>query len=437
MEGYYMKEEREKWTGKIKDKLSEHSEPVSKCSWESILKDASPDKKATLLKGKFRPYIKYVAAACLVIIIGTGITIRYFNKTAITIVDKGKELTISKVEQNASDKAESNISIEENNNISAKKRSTVSNKKQNASSIQTTKAVSNTEKINTEAVNTEAINTKSIALNDKNTETAEADKKEKVERSENLLIKEEKNLLSEKELFGDSIEELDNVNIKKRGKKSNFNNGGLYIAMYTGIGSNQIKSDQSLYNINQNSPDGVTYMGSLNNINMENNLFNPTLLKEKDLKYKIPISYGLSVRKYINSNTSLESGLYFTKLNTQFINDNKSEQNLWYMGIPVKIGYSIYNTKRFDLYISAGGTMEICIAAKYGGNYPIKSVKKIPLQFSINAAAGAQYLFTSHFGLFIEPGVSYFFKRDNAPFTIRSKHPTNFNLNIGFRFNIH
>jgi hypothetical protein len=422
-----MEQDREKWTGKIKKKLSEHSEPVSKNSWESLLNEVSPDKNISQKKGRFGQYIKYVAAACLAVLLGTGITVYYLSRETSTIVNASAVTTTIQVKNNSATAVKNQAATQLTARVKKGSIGTIVHSSEEKN--HTAKTVTASDKTDSFPSNNTANNNLLAASNNTGNIVPASGKSNIAEKSAT------KEIFTEKELFGDSVEELDKAKSKKGTRKSHFNNSGTLIAMYTGIGAGQIKSFTAQKDMLE-SPNSTAFMGSLNNIKLENNLFNPAFLKNEDLNYKMPVSYGIAVRKYMINNISIESGLYFTKLSTEFANNHQSEQNLWYIGIPLKIGYSIYNTKRFDLYASAGGSMEICISAKYKGDYPTSSLKEIPLQFSINAAAGAQFLFTPHFGLFIEPGLSHFFKKENSPYTFRRKHPTSFNLNIGFRINI-
>lgn len=57
-----------------------------------------------------------------------------------------------------------------------------------------------------------------------------------------------------------------------------------------------------------------------------------------------------------------------------------------------------------------------------------------PLQWSVMAALGAQVNFTKQVGLYVEPGVAYYFDDKSGIETIRKEHPFNFNLQLGMRF---
>ena len=82
--------------------------------------------------------------------------------------------------------------------------------------------------------------------------------------------------------------------------------------------------------------------------------------------------------------------------------------------------------------------LEKCVSFDYTGDIEDENMHfttgQIPLQWSVNATLGAQYNIVSVLGLFVEPGVSFFFDSHNPVHTIRGERPLYFNLNAGIRF---
>ena len=70
-----------------------------------------------------------------------------------------------------------------------------------------------------------------------------------------------------------------------------------------------------------------------------------------------------------------------------------------------------------------------------GTSPKLKSGKaNLYFDYRIKAAVGAQFNATDHVGLYVEPGVSYFFDDGSKVQTIRKERPCNFNLQAGLRF---
>lgn len=154
--------------------------------------------------------------------------------------------------------------------------------------------------------------------------------------------------------------------------------------------------------------------------------------KIESIDHKQPLSFGLSVRKNLGKGFSVESGLTYTYLASDVKFDDSSEkmsQKLHYIGIPVRANWNFVDKKSFTMYVSAGGAVEKCVYGKIGSES--ETVK--PLQLSVMGAVGAQYNVSDRVGLYLEPGVSYFFDDGSAVQTIRKENPCNFTLQAGIR----
>ena len=150
------------------------------------------------------------------------------------------------------------------------------------------------------------------------------------------------------------------------------------------------------------------------------------------IKHKLPLSFGISVRKNLGRGFSAESGLSYTYLASDVMFEESSEtfsQKLHYVGIPIRANWSFVDTKRFTAYISAGGSVEKCVYGKI--DTEDQTVK--PLQLSVMGMVGAQYNASKRIGLYIEPGISYFFDDGSDVQTIRKENPCNFTLQAGIR----
>ena len=164
-------------------------------------------------------------------------------------------------------------------------------------------------------------------------------------------------------------------------------------------------------------------------------------------KHKLPIKAGLSVRYKITPRLSLESGVTYSYLSSELTAGSKgnryeTEQTLQYIGIPLKVNYSLWGNRYWEVYVSAGGEVEKCVAGKSETNYVVdgkkvstdhEDVKVKPLQCSLNAAAGLQFNILPNLGVYAEPGVGYYFNNGSKVETIYKEKPFNFNLKAGLR----
>lgn len=171
---------------------------------------------------------------------------------------------------------------------------------------------------------------------------------------------------------------------------------------------------------------------------------------EVRVKHRQPIRVGMSVRFKLTGRLALESGMSYSYLSTDIASGDdktgyKTEQKLHYVGVPLNVNYNIWQNDYFDVYVSAGGTAEFCVSGKssteyVSGNSVIRrtgtDVRDKRPQWSANVSAGAQYNFNNLMGVYVEPGVSYYFNNGSNVSTIYKDKPFNFNLNVGLRFTI-
>lgn len=165
-------------------------------------------------------------------------------------------------------------------------------------------------------------------------------------------------------------------------------------------------------------------------------------------KHRMPIRSGLSVRYNITGRLGVETGLSYTYLSSEFSSgSNKdgltTEQKLHFVGIPVNVSYTLWKNKTFNVYAMGGGMAEMNVkgtstaTTMIGGqvaDVDETDIKTKRLQWSVNAAVGAQVNLYGGVGLYVEPGVSYYIGNGTDVKSAYTEKPCNFNLKIGLRY---
>jgi hypothetical protein len=156
-----------------------------------------------------------------------------------------------------------------------------------------------------------------------------------------------------------------------------------------------------------------------------------------EVKYGVPVSVALAVRKKIANRWALESGLVYTLLtSTETGNSIKKNTSLHYLGIPLKASFALIESGRFSSYISAGGMGEICVYGKETYDTGIIDLQKLDvsgIQWSVFGGLGLDYKLAGPLHIFAEPGMIYYFNDGNSVKTVRKSVPLNFNLQVGLR----
>ena len=166
---------------------------------------------------------------------------------------------------------------------------------------------------------------------------------------------------------------------------------------------------------------------------------------EKSHHY-MPLVVGVSVNKSLTSRWSIETGLRYTFLRSDFLSESelmnkKTIQRIHYIGIPLKLNYRIFSYNGFSLYGQCGGALDIpvygtqSIWEKTAETSTLRNDAHIhaPLQWSIEGGLGLQYHFTPSLSIYAEPSFRYYFNAGSDIKTIRQDKPFEFSIPIGLR----
>lgn len=206
---------------------------------------------------------------------------------------------------------------------------------------------------------------------------------------------------------------------------------------------------------------------------------------QAEAHHKMPVSVGASFTYGLTDKWALETGLYYTYLASELDLKNyaqeKVNQKLHYIGIPLKVHRSLWKNRWLSVYTSAGAMVEKCVKAtqditsindryrdlmlsgalfgatsglgnvlptrnldtdglRYSASDDLQtehvSVTTRPWQLSVQWAAGAQVRLSRNFGLYVEPGVAYYFDDRSRLYTVRKEHPFQFTVQMGVRFRL-
>lgn len=214
----------------------------------------------------------------------------------------------------------------------------------------------------------------------------------------------------------------------------------------TGMGASSVTNSTATY-VEAVGPDDVIWA---DNPQLGIGIFNQGKSVKTEYKHRLPVRVGLNVAYRLTDRLSVESGVSYTRLSSDMKDGTKdnyssSSQKLDYIGVPLNVKYRAFGYRRLSVYASAGLLTEKCVSGKTTHEYVISGEKKKretedvaakPWQLSVNAALGAQFDVLRNVGVYVEPGVSYYFDDRSPLSTIYKEKPLNFNLNMGVRYTI-
>lgn len=411
--------DKEMWMDKLKEKLQDYSEPMPASGWEQLEKELVPPVEKRILY----PYRKWVATAAAVLLVAATSLSIYFLNTP----------TAEEIRRTATPMLAADPDILPQTDAPDVQVAKVEPARAIRPIVAQAKKIA--ERQGTEpSVPVEAV--REIA-GGKETVQQMANEKEEIEK-EPVVAKEESPVVRSHKRSGQ-----DKLHIpveKPESKKGRWslgaavgNAGGVSL---TGndLAGGGIPNEQRL-NLVSNAAEGEIIRIPDNQMVVfkEGVPYLKRMDEIVDIKHHQPISFGLSVRKGLTKGFSVETGLTYTLLSSDVEMSGGNamiDQKLHYIGIPVRANWNFFDKDRFTLYVAAGGMIEKCVYGKLGSEK--QTVK--PVQLSVAGAVGAQFNATKHVGIYVEPGVAYFFDDGSNVQTIRKETPCNFNIQAGIRF---
>ena len=163
----------------------------------------------------------------------------------------------------------------------------------------------------------------------------------------------------------------------------------------------------------------------------------------------VPVRIGIEAWYPIGEKWRVGSGLVYTRLTrkntTTYIQLDKTTwsrktETASYLGIPLEVSRFLWNNSRWALYASAGAMIEFNLKSRSRQEtqtevYNKREYKDKRPQFSAIAKLGLQYNVIDRFGLYLEPGASYYF-HNGTDDNIYMSHPFRFDINLGIKINL-
>ena len=442
------------WQKDIHDRMGNYEIDAPEGLWDNISKEmgskgighksmgeANGDNKqttkgATIFQHRFQRAVGIAVAACLAFVVG----FYFYNSddTTPTLADNSaSQKTVTK--QQYSSQISDNKDLDTDNNSSIGKdteNNTIKNTQKLLAAHGEVNGDANGEQsINNAPENVATAESQSTASNN-NIATATANEEKPKAKSQ----KESAHNENYKDLW--AKEDFNNV------RKANSSTSKWQIGTSaTGLAGTSVNTRSISDLIVATGSDGYDWEGSPM---LGIGIYNQGQEVKTEYKHHLPVRIGLNIAYALSDRLSLESGVSYTRLSSDMkdgtsTNFISGSQNLDYVGIPLSLKYKALSYGAFDLYAATGILAEQCVNGKTSKDFVIEgNIKKTeqqnihsrPLQLSANAAVGLQFKIADNIGIYAEPGLSYFFDDNSSLNTIYKEKPLNFNLNIGFRYEI-
>lgn len=466
------------WTDRLRDRMADYEMPVGDELWANIEQSLAQDevfanKNVHSNNGVARSVVmrRFSIAASIAALLAGGAYVYFhpwnevaenevaaiFDKGPKTFIDK-RQTAVPKDSQAAiSDNSQKSISANGQNAIYDNGQTAVSANGQNAMSkdgLQTLSGGGQTRNnILAQSNSVGLVSSESALSLDLDTQSSARSVNEKSEtvpssrssRKVNSLITSEGDVMSSAQNGRRTVLAQNSMD-EELGRKDKRHRGGMKLQLY---GENGFIGRTS----GGNSPVLMSSMPSSDPVFYDKNTQITSFFDERymamiptsdlyeETKHHQPISVGMQVGFHLLPKLKLSTGLVYTKVSSDFISgvsDTRtvSTQDLHYIGIPLNLSYSVWEYKGLHTYVTAGGEGAVNIKNHTETDGEVKESKRDKMQWSTNASVGIQYDFIPQLGVYVEPGMKYYFDNGSQIENIFKDKKLNFNIQFGLRFNI-
>lgn len=466
------------WTDRLRDRMADYEMPVGDELWANIEQSLAQDevfanKNVHSNNGVARSVVmrRFSIAASIAALLAGGAYVYFhpwnevaenevaaiFDKGSKTFIDK-RQTAVPKDSQAAiSDNNQKSISDNGQNAIYDDGQTAVSANGQNAMSkdgLQTLSGGGQTRNnILAQSNSVELVSSESALSLDLDTQSSARSVNEKSEtvpssrssRKVNSLITSEGDVMSSAQNGRRTVLAQSSMD-EELGRKDKHHRGGLKLQLYgeNGFIGKTSGGNSPVLMSSMPSSDPVFYDKNTQIANLFDERYMamiPTSDLYEETKHHQPISVGMQVGFHLLPKLKLSTGLVYTKVSSDFISgvyDTRtvSTQDLHYIGIPLNLSYSVWEYKGLHTYVTAGGEGAVNIKNHTETDGEVKESKRDKMQWSTNASVGIQYDFIPQLGVYVEPGMKYYFDNGSQIENIFKDKKLNFNIQFGLRFNV-
>jgi RNA polymerase sigma-70 factor (ECF subfamily) len=153
----------------------------------------------------------------------------------------------------------------------------------------------------------------------------------------------------------------------------------------------------------------------------------------------IPLTFGVHISKGITPSWSVETGLQYTLLRSEYSNKAShytEKVQAHFLSIPVSLQYHFLQGEQMNIYASGGASLDIPVGASWnveGWNDHAKL--HYPMAVGLNVGLGLEYKVSSAASLFVQPSLNYHIMDSSEYPILWQDKAVTFELPVGIRFN--
>lgn len=162
---------------------------------------------------------------------------------------------------------------------------------------------------------------------------------------------------------------------------------------------------------------------------------------EERSTHHAPLRLGVAVSRQLSSRWQIETGLAYTRNTSEFVKQMRqhtvtTRQTLHYVGVPLRLGYTIWQQGRLRVYASGGAEADFNVKARQETEGLDSKMRRDRVQFSVGAAAGAQFNLTHQAAVYVEPGAMWYPNNGSPVDNVFKDSPLQPTLQLGVRYEV-
>ena len=415
------------WTKQLREQLADHKEPVSDDLWAGIEQSLAHTEGSTVHPQNNRTVLfrRYSIAASLAALVAVGTYVELHPWNGEEVLQNGD---IAKNERHVVDE----------NHMDKKEETTETHMEDNAA--YTVKNVRNGEKLL-------AFAEKKVDEELKSVMEGYEDGKDYGDVADTGDAAEQKTVTTSKSpvSYGRATYNVSH-NPKTYGKSPRLRNWSVQVFGSNGMTGNE--TAESVMAVSDAVPNFPQYFDDyeddayIASEKVTNTLSNLSDLNERvETHHHQPVSVGVQVGYVLDSRLSVSAGLVYTYVSSDFVDEvffvrQTTTQRLHYVGVPVSLNYNVWQASPLHIYLSVGGEGDVNVKNDTKVDGKRQECQRDRIQWSAHIAAGVQYDVMKQLGVYLEPGVKYYFDNGSKIENVFKDKKLNFNIQLGLRWNI-
>lgn len=156
---------------------------------------------------------------------------------------------------------------------------------------------------------------------------------------------------------------------------------------------------------------------------------------QEEATHRMPLTFGLSARWALSARWWAETGLDYSYVSSTFTHrysgfTTSAAQQLHYVGLPLSVGYTLWQAPSVRLYASIGAEAMVNVSARISEGH----IDRDRLQTALSLSAGVDYELWPAVSIYLQPALRYYPDNGSRLQNVFKERPLQSDLRLGLRY---